>query len=85
MIGMHNSRKLAFNVADSPFIVADSPNLAYMVEKCIEFGQQHPWRKYKAQNRKRIGGAPLDSAYHDTAASVQPIMDRAKKYGATLT
>jgi len=56
-----------------------------MVEKCIEFGQQHPWRKYKAQNRKRIGGAPLDSAYHDTAASVQPIMDRAKKYGATLT
>ena len=67
--------------------MADSPSLAYMVEKCIEFGQQHPWRKYKAPNRKRIGGpgAPLDSAYDDIAASVQPIMDRAKKYGATLT
>ena len=68
-----------------PFNVADSPSLAHMVEKCIEFGQQHPGRKYKAQNRKRIGGALLDTAYEDTAASVQPIVDRAKKYGATLT
>ena len=68
-----------------PFNVADSPSLAHMVEKCIEFGQQHPGRKYKAPNRKRIGGALLDTAYEDTAASVQPIVDRAKKYGATLT
>ena len=67
-----------------PFNVADSPSLAHMVEKCIEFGQQHPGDKYKA-NRRRIGGALLDSAYEDTAATVQPIMDRAKKYGATLT
>jgi hypothetical protein len=67
-----------------PFNVADSPSLAHMVKKCIEFGQQHPGDKYKA-NRRRIGGALLDSAYENTAASVQPIMDRAKKYGATLT
>ena len=33
----------------------------------------------------QIGGAQLNSAYEDTAASVQPIVDRAKKYGATLT
>ena len=70
-----------------PFNVADSPSLAHMVEKCIEFGQQHPGHKYKAPlpNRRRNGGALLDSAYENTAASVQPIMDRAKKYGTTLT
>jgi hypothetical protein len=51
----------------------------------IEFGQQHPCRKYKAPNRRKIGGPLLESAYEDTAASVQPIMDRAKKYDRTLT
>ena len=58
-----------------------------MVEKCIYLGQQHPWRKYKAPNRKRISGpgALLDSAYDDIAASVHPIMGRVKKYGAKLT
>jgi hypothetical protein len=51
----------------------------------IEFVQQQPRRKYKAPNRHRIGGPLLESAYEDTAASVQPIMDKAKKYGRTLT
>jgi hypothetical protein len=51
----------------------------------IEFGQQHPGRKYQAPNRRRIGSPLLESAHEDNAASVQPIMDRAKKYGGTLT
>jgi len=66
------------------FHVADTQSFAAVVDQCIEFGQQHPGRKYKAPTRRRIGGPLLDSAYEDTAASVQPIMDRAKKYGATL-
>ena len=33
----------------------------------------------------RICGVLLDSAYKDTASSIQPIMDRAKMYGATST
>ena len=41
--------------------------------------------KYKALNRRRIGGALLDSAYEDTGASVQPIIYRAKNHGCTLT
>ena len=68
-----------------PFNVADSPSLAHMVEMCIEFSQQHPGRKYKSPNRMRICGVLLDSAYKDTASSIQPIMDRAKRYGATST
>ena len=71
-----------------PFNVADTPrrlSLSHIVEKCIEFGQQHPGRKYKAPNRMRICGVLLDSAYKDTASSIQPIMDRAKRYGATST
>ena len=68
-----------------PFNVADSSSFAVMVEQCIKFGQQNPGRKYKVPNRRRIGGALLDSAYEDTGASVQPIIDRAKKYGGTLT
>jgi hypothetical protein len=66
-----------------PFTVADSPSLARLVEQCIEFGQQHPGRKYKAPNRRRIAGPLLESAYEDTAALVQPVMDRAIKYGGT--
>ena len=49
------------------------------------FGQHCPGRKYKPLNRHRIGGPLLEPAYEQTAASVQPIMDRAKKYGGTLT
>ena len=48
------------------------------------FGQHCPGRKYKLLNRHRIGGPLLEPAYEQTAASVQPIMDRAK-YGGTLT
>jgi len=66
-----------------PFTVADSPSLARLVEQCIEFGQQHTGRKYKAPNRSRIAGPLLESAYEDTAALVQPVMDRAIKYGGT--
>ena len=66
------------------FNLADTQSLAAVVDQCIEFGQQHPGRKYKAPTRRRISGPLLDSAYEDTAASVKPIMDRAKKYGATL-
>ena len=40
-----------------PFNVADSSSFAVMVEQCIKFGQEHPGRKYKAPNRRRIGGA----------------------------
>lgn len=68
-----------------PFNIADSPSLAHFVEQCIEFGQQHPGRKYKAPTRRRIAGPLLDAAYGDTAALVQPIIERAKKYGGTLT
>ncbi len=60
---------LPFNVADC-HSTSTSPSLAHMVEQCIEFGQHHPGRKYKAPNRRRISGALLDSAYEDTAASV---------------
>ena len=67
-----------------PFNVADSPSFAVMVDQCIEFCKQHSCRKYKAQNRRRIGGALLDSAYEDTGASLQPIINRAKKYGCTV-
>ena len=63
-----------------PFNVADLPSFAVMGDQCIEFCQQHPGRKYKSPNRRRIGGALLDSAYEDTGASVQPIIDRAKKF-----
>ena len=66
------------------FNVADSQSFAAVVEQCIEFGQQHPGRKYKAPNRRRIGGPRLDAAYEDTGAKVEPIMETAKKLGATL-
>ena len=66
------------------FNVADSQSFAAVVEQCIEFGQQHPGRKYKAPNRRRISGPLLDSAYEDTAASVQLLLDTAKEYGGTL-
>ena len=61
-----------------PFNIADSPSLATLVDQCIEFGQQHPGRKYKAPNRRKISGQLLESAYEHTAATSQPIMDRAK-------
>ena len=67
------------------FNVVDSPSFAVMVDQCIQFGQQNPGRKYKVPTRRRISGPLLDSAYEDTAGSVKPIMDRAKKYGGTLT
>ena len=67
-----------YNENGFPFTVADSPKLGHLVEQCIEFGQhwlsscqQHPGRKYKAQNRRKIAGShrPLpESAYDDTAA-----------------
>ena len=47
-------------------------------------GQQHPGRIYKAQNRRRIAGPLLESAFEDPAALVQPSMDRAIKDGGTL-
>ena len=72
---------MSFNVAHT----LRRLSLSHIVEKCIEFGQQHPGRKYKAPNRMRICGVLLDSAYKDTASSIQPIMDRAKRYGATST
>ena len=74
-------KTLSFNVAHT----LRRLSLSHIVEKCIEFGQQHPGRKYKAPNRMRICGVLLDSAYKDTASSIQPIMDRAKRYGATST
>ena len=49
------------------------------------FGQHCPGRKCKPPNRHRIGGPLLEPAYEKTATSVQPIMDRVKKYGGTLT
>jgi hypothetical protein len=67
------------------FNVVDSPSFAVMVDQCIQFGQQNPGRKYKVPTRRRISGPLLDSAYEDTAGSVKLIMDRAKKYGGTLT
>jgi hypothetical protein len=66
------------------FNVADSPSFAAVVDQCIQFGQRHPRPKYKVPNRRRIGSRLLDSAHEDAAASVQPIMDRAKWYGGTL-
>ncbi len=69
---------------DLSFNVADTQSFAAVLVQCIEFGQQHPGRKYKAPNRRRIGGPLLDSAYEDTAASLQPIIDKAKQYGGTL-
>jgi hypothetical protein len=53
-------------------------------QRMIEFGQQHPGRKQTAPNRHRIGGPHLDPAYEDTAASAQPILDRAEQHGGTL-
>ena len=59
------------------------------MEDVVELSSQDPDADadvvHKAPTRRRIGGPLLDSAYEDTAASFQPIMDRAKKYGATLT
>lgn len=66
------------------FNVADSPSLAAVIDQCIEFGQQHPGRRYKAPNRRRISGPLLDSAFEATTLQAQPIIDRAKKYGGTL-
>ena len=51
-----------------PFNVADSSSFAVMVEQCIKFGQQHPGRKNKVPNRRRISGALFDYAYEDTGA-----------------
>ena len=56
-----------------------------MVDPCIEFCQQQPCRKYKAPNQRPICGALLDSAYEDIGASIQPIIDLAKKNGCILT
>ena len=47
------------------FNVADTPSLAAVVEECIEFGRQHPGRKYKAPHRRKIGGQLPDSAYDE--------------------
>ena len=49
------------------FNIADSPSLAAVVDQCIEFGQQHPGLKYKAPNRRKIGGPLLESAYEHTS------------------
>ena len=37
-----------------PFNIADLPSLAAVVDQCIEFGEQHPGRRYKAPNRRRF-------------------------------
>ena len=68
------------------FNVADSPSFGAMIDKCIQFGQQNIGRKYKVPIRRKIGGPLLDSAYEEAASvsSVQPIMERAKKYCGTL-
>jgi hypothetical protein len=42
------------------FHVADTQSFAAVVDQCIEFGQQHPGRKYKAPTRRRIGGPLLE-------------------------
>ncbi len=55
-----------------------------MIDQCIEFGRQNIGRKYQVPNRRKIGGPLLESAYEETAALVQPIMERAKRYGGTL-
>ena len=65
------------------FNVADSPSLAAVIDLCLEFSQQYPGHKYKVLNRRRLGGLLLEAACEDTAALVQPIMDRAIKYGET--
>ena len=52
-------KTLSFNVAHT----LRRLSLSHIVEKCIELGQQHPGRKYKAPNRMRICGVFLDSAY----------------------
>ena len=53
----------------------------------VNASHTHPGRKYNhyydVPNRRKICGLLLDSAYEDT--SVQPTMDRAKRYGGTLT
>jgi hypothetical protein len=36
------------------FNVADSPSFTAVINQCIEFGQQHPGRSYKAPNRRKI-------------------------------
>ena len=56
------------------FDVADSQSFAALVDLCIELGQQHQGRKYKALNQ---WSWLLDAAREDTAALVhQLIMDR---------
>ena len=58
------------------FNVADSPSLAAVINECIEFGQHHPGRRYKAPKRRRISGPLLESAYEATTVSAQLIIDR---------
>jgi hypothetical protein len=41
--------------------------------ECIEFSHQHAGRKYKAPNRRKIGGQLLESAYEHTAAAAQRV------------
>ena len=66
------------------FNVADSPSFKTVINHCIDFGKQHPGRRYKAPNRRKIGGPLLDTAYEATTVSAQPIIDRVKHYGGTL-
>ena len=67
------------------FNIADSQSLAAVVNKCIELGVQNLYySKYEVPHLQRTSGQLLDSAHEDIAASVQPIMDRAKKYGGTI-
>ena len=58
------------------FNVADSPSLAAVINECIEFGQHHPGRRYKAPKRRRTSGPLLESAYEATTVSAQLIIDR---------
>jgi hypothetical protein len=44
-----------------------------VVDQCIEFSHQHAGRKYKAPNRRKIGGQLLESAYEHTAAAAQRV------------
>ena len=66
------------------FNVVDSPSFTAVINHCIDFGTQHPGRRYKAPNRRKIGGPLLDTAYEATTVSAQPIIDRVKHYGGTL-
>ena len=55
------------------FYVADSPSLVVVINVCIEFGQHHPGRRYKAPNRRRISGPLLESAPRYEATTVSGV------------